>query len=126
MRQIYNYRGGPGMLAWALHRLTGLGVVAFLALHIFDIFLVGFGPQVFTFFLFLYRAWPFRILEVFLLFGLLYHALNGLRIILLDFWPATARFHKEMWYVQMIVFLVVFIPLGILMTIPIISELFGV
>ena len=38
------YRGREGMIAWLLHRLSGLGVLLFLVIHIFDIFLMGFGP----------------------------------------------------------------------------------
>ena len=126
MREIYTYRGGPGMVAWALHRVAGVGVAAFLALHIFDIFLVGLGPGLFNDLLFLYKHPLFRTTEIFLLFGLLYHALNGLRIILLDLFPATARFQTQLWYVQMVIFLVAFLPLAALMAVPIVKELFGV
>jgi succinate dehydrogenase / fumarate reductase cytochrome b subunit len=125
MRQIYSYRGGPGMIAWALHRLAGIGIIGFLALHIFDIFLMQFGPDVFNDLLFIYKSAPFRVLEIMLLFGLLYHALNGLRIIILDFFPATARFHAQLWYVQMIIFFLAFIPLAVLMVIPIVKEVFA-
>ncbi len=126
MREIHTYRGGLGMIAWALHRLAGIGIVMFLSLHIFDIFLVGFGPDAFNSLLFLYKQPAFRALEIFLLFGVLYHALNGLRIILLDFWPATARFYRQLLYVQMVILTVVFIPLAALMAIPIVKLVFGV
>jgi succinate dehydrogenase / fumarate reductase cytochrome b subunit len=125
MREIYTYRGGPGMVAWALHRAAGMGVIAFLVLHIIDIFLMHFGPDVFNELLFLYRHPLFRLTEIFLLFGLLYHALNGLRIILLDLFPATARIQVHLWYVQMVIFTIAFIPLAVLMAIPIAKELFG-
>src|SRR5690606_40253944 len=75
--QGLRYRGRQGMWAWLLHRTTGLGILLFLLLHIFDIFLVAFGPEVFNALLFIYRAWWARVLEVFLLFGVLFHALNG-------------------------------------------------
>ncbi len=126
MRELFTYRGGPGMVAWGLHRLAGLGVIAFLALHIFDIFLMHFGPGVFNELLFLYRHPLFRMTEILLLFGLLYHALNGLRIIVLDLFPSTARFQIQLWYVQMVIFLLAFIPLAALMATPIVKELFGV
>lgn len=125
MREIHTYRGGPGMVAWALHRAAGIGVVLFLLLHIFDIFLMQLGPGLFNDLLFLYRHPLFRATEILLLFGLLYHALNGLRIIVLDLFPATARFQIKLWYIQMVIFLVAFVPLAILMAIPIAKELFG-
>jgi len=41
------YRGGAGHWAWILHRLTGLGVLVFLLIHILDTGLVLFGPAVY-------------------------------------------------------------------------------
>lgn len=125
MREIYTYRGGPGMIAWALHRLAGVGIILFLTLHIFDIFLMGAGQDTFDSLLILYRHPLFRTTELLLLFGLLYHALNGLRIIVLDLFPAISRLHTKLWYAQMVILVVVFVPLATLMAIPIIKELFG-
>jgi succinate dehydrogenase / fumarate reductase cytochrome b subunit len=116
---VLRYRGGSGQWAWAIHRAAGLGVLAFLLLHIFDIFLVTFGPGVFNEFLFLYKAWPFRILEVALLFGLIYHAFNGLRIILADFYPVLAKrsIARTMFYVQVALTGVLFAIGGLIMLI---------
>ena len=33
--------------------------------------------------------------------ALLYHALNGLRIIIMDFWPSMTRYHRQLWYLQL-------------------------
>ncbi|MCC7354963.1 MAG: succinate dehydrogenase, cytochrome b556 subunit [Anaerolineae bacterium] len=104
MRAFYKgitYRGREGHWAWMMHRVGGLGVLLFLALHIFDIFLIGFGPEVFNRFLFIYHSPPFRVLIVFLIYGVLYHALNGLRIIIIDFWPSTTRYERQMFWVAM-------------------------
>lgn len=107
---VLRYRGGTGQWAWVIHRAAGLGVLAFLLLHIVDIFLVSFGAGIFSELLFIYKAWPFRILEVALLFGLLYHALNGLRIILADFMPmfASRSTARNLFYLQTVVFGVLF------------------
>ena len=59
------YRGGPNQWAWAIHRVAGLGVFLFLALHIADIFVAAFGATVFNDLLFLYKGPPARILEIF-------------------------------------------------------------
>jgi succinate dehydrogenase / fumarate reductase cytochrome b subunit len=109
------YRGREGQWAYLVHRAAGLGVLAFLALHIFDIFLVAFGPTVFNDFLFLYKGPVARILEVFLLFGLLFHALNGLRIIVQDFFPRLMRYHRSLFYVECVIFTIVFIPAAVSM-----------
>lgn len=103
------YRGREGMFAWLLHRATGLGVLFFLLLHIFDIFLLGFGPGVFNELLFIYRAWWARVLEVFLLFGVLFHALNGLRIIVQDFWPRLWEHERKLVWAEAVVFLPLFV-----------------
>lgn len=96
--QSIMYRGREGHWAWMMHRMAGLGVLLFLLLHIFDIFLIGFGPELFNKFLFIYHSPPFKVLIVFLIFGLLYHSVNGLRIIILDFRPETTRHERKMFW----------------------------
>jgi succinate dehydrogenase / fumarate reductase cytochrome b subunit len=106
------YRGGPNQWAWAIHRVAGLGVFLFLALHIADIFVAAFGPMLFNDLVFLYKG-PFaRVLEVFLAFGLIYHAINGLRITLADFIPRLARLEtaRRLFYGELVVFTGLFIP----------------
>lgn len=124
---VLRYRGGIGQWAWAIHRAAGLGILAFLLLHIVDIFLTTFGPQLFNDLLFLYKGTAARLLEVVLLFGLLYHALNGLRIILADFMPvlASRRIARNFFYVQMVAFLVIFIPAAFFMMYTLPLEQFG-
>lgn len=93
------------MLSWILHRVTGVGILLFLVLHIFDIFLLGFGPDVFNELLFIYSAWWARILEVFLLFGVLFHAVNGARIIIQDFSPRLWRYERQMIWAEVAIVL---------------------
>jgi len=104
------YRVQEGMLAWILHRVTGVGVALFLFLHVSDITLIGWGPKFFNKLLFIYRAPPFRVMEVVLLATVLYHALNGVRIILLDFWAAGAKHQRKLFYGEMALFAVLFVP----------------
>jgi len=96
--QSLRYRGGVGQWAWLLHRLAGVGILLFLILHILDIFLVAFGPETFEKLLFIYHSVVFRPLLVLLTFGVVYHALNGLRIVIIEFWPAATVHHKPLWY----------------------------
>ncbi len=104
------YRGREGQWAWMLHRLTGLGVVLFLVLHIFDIFLMAAGKEAFETFLNLYTAAPFRFLEAGLILAVIYHGLNGTRVILIDFWPQTGRYQKTLWRVQLVLAILISIP----------------
>lgn len=95
------YRGREGHYAFILHRAAGLGVLLFLVLHVFDIFLVTLGEDVFNEFLRLYTHPVARVLEVGLIFGVVYHAFNGLRIIIIDFWPRTTVYARQMWWLVM-------------------------
>ncbi|UCG76189.1 MAG: succinate dehydrogenase, cytochrome b556 subunit [Gemmatimonadota bacterium] len=106
----FSYRGGTGYLLWALHRATGVGVLLFLALHIVDIFLLGFGPELFNELLFLYKAPWARVGEVFLLFGVTFHALNGLRIIVQDFSPRLWAHQRRLVVLEIVVFVIIFLP----------------
>jgi succinate dehydrogenase / fumarate reductase cytochrome b subunit len=109
--QAVKYRGGEGQIAWMLHRVTGIGVFLFLAIHIVNIFLMWFPPGVFNSVLFLYHSVPFKLLSIFgLYFGLLYHAINGIRVIIVDVWPAAGRYQVPLWRVQIVIFLIIYVP----------------
>ncbi len=100
------YRGREGHYAFILHRVAGLGILAFLVLHVFDIFLMAFGEDAFNDFLALYTHPIARVAEVGLIFGVVYHAFNGLRIIIIDFWPATTVYSRQLWWLVMVITLV--------------------
>ncbi len=109
------YRGQSGMWLWVLHRLTGVGILAFLFLHIADTYLVGLGPSYYNDLVFLYKNWVFRILEWVLVGAVLFHALNGIRIILLDFWESGINRHKQLYYLTVILFVITWLPAGYFM-----------
>lgn len=109
------YRGGIGQWSWAAHRITGILVLAFLFGHIVDTFAVGFGPELYDETIALYKQWWFMPVEVALIAATLYHALNGLRIILFDFWPNLALKQRPFAYAQLVLFLIGFVPAAIFM-----------
>lgn len=116
------YRGREGQIAWMLHRVTGLGIFVFLALHIVDIFLMSFGPDAFDALLFIYHRFFFKLTIVFGLYlGVLYHGLNGIRVVIIDFWPNMGRKQAMLWRVQVGIFAVIYIPSAIFM----LSTMFG-
>ena len=84
---LFRYRGSEGMLAWAFHRISGVAIWAFVVLHVVDIYLVGGDPKAYNELLQIYASPIGRVGETLLGAALLYHALNGLRIIVMDFWP---------------------------------------
>ncbi len=108
--EYVQYRGGVGMLAWAFHRISGVAVWMFILLHVFDIWLAGANRALYDELLQLYASPGGRLGETLLGAGLLYHALNGMRIIVMDFWPAMTRYHRQLWYLVWVGFLVVGLP----------------
>jgi succinate dehydrogenase / fumarate reductase cytochrome b subunit len=119
LTSMLRYRGREGQLSWLLHRVGGLGIMLFLLLHVTDIFLVSLGADVFNSVLFIYKAPPFRVLELFLIFGVLFHAVNGLRIIILDFWPGMGRYERTMVWIESVIVAAVFIPAAVITLSPI-------
>ena len=112
-------RGREVYFAWLLHRVSGVAIILFLFLHVVDTSLVGFGPGVYDTFVAVYRFPPFRVLEVALVGAVLYHGLNGLRIIVVDFVDNTNHIQRQLWWLVWSVFLVLFLPAAFVMLRPI-------
>ena len=107
---LFRYRGGEGMLAWAFHRISGVAIFAFVALHILDIFLVGAAPDIYDTLLAIYATPGGILMEWLLGAAVLYHALNGLRIVVMDFWPPLTRYHRQLWYAVWVLFALIGVP----------------
>ena len=107
------------MLAWAFHRISGVAIWVFILLHVFDIWLAGANPGLYDEVLAVYGSPPGRVGEMLLGAALLYHALNGLRIILIDFWPALTRYQRQLWYLNWTIFAVVGLPVAYIILRPI-------
>jgi succinate dehydrogenase / fumarate reductase cytochrome b subunit len=90
------YRGRSGQWAFMVHRITGFLVVMFLLLHVVDVSLVNIDRELYDDVHELYGNVLLRLFEVGLLGALVFHALNGLRIITYDFFPGAVRRQKEM------------------------------
>ncbi len=116
------YKGGVGQWSWVAHRVTGVGVLAFLFGHIVDTFAVGFGPELYDETIKLYKQWWFTPFEVMLVGAVIYHAFNGMRIILFDFWPHLALKHKTFAYIEVALVAVTFIPAAVFMMRPAIEK----
>jgi len=87
------YRGKSGQWAFVTHRITGFLVFLFLLLHIVDVSLIS-RPRLYDQVHELYGNVLLRLFEVGLLFALVYHSLNGLRIVMIDFFPGSIRNEK--------------------------------
>ncbi len=96
------YKGGGPMLAWILHRISGLGMIVFVSLHVVaSFFTQQMGSDWAIDINIIYESVFF---QLFIVFSVLFHALNGMRIIILDIWPKMIRYQREMTWLQWLVF----------------------
>ena len=95
-------RRGPDAWAFALNRLTGIVLVLYLFVHLAVLSLLARGPDAWDDFLSLVRS-PLALgLEALLVAVLLFHGLNGLRVILVNLGIGT-RARKTLFGVLMLV-----------------------
>jgi succinate dehydrogenase / fumarate reductase, cytochrome b subunit len=77
-------RGELNGLAFYAHRISGAAIFAFLCLHIVDVSLYSFSRSLFNNVHQLYGTEPMRVFECGLLFAILFHTANGLRLMAID------------------------------------------
>jgi succinate dehydrogenase cytochrome b556 subunit len=82
------YRGREGQWAYVLNRVSGLATLLFLAIHILDTATVYFLPSLYDHAIALYRSTPFMVGEIGLVAAVLFHGLNGYKIIYFDLRPS--------------------------------------
>lgn len=103
------YRGKVGMWSWVLHRITGVAIFFFLLVHVLDTALVRLSPEAYNAVISTYKTPLIGLAELGLVAAILYHALNGLRVILIDFWRKGVKYQNVMWWVVVALSLLVFI-----------------
>jgi succinate dehydrogenase / fumarate reductase, cytochrome b subunit len=115
---LFGYRVSWSQLAWFGHRASGLGVLLYLFMHIVETSMVLFGPDVYDAAVGIFKNLPARLGEVVLMAAVVYHALNGLRVIAMDFWPALTAYYRPLTYGVIAATLIAMVPLGIIMITP--------
>jgi succinate dehydrogenase / fumarate reductase cytochrome b subunit len=119
------YRGDLGMWSWVAHRITGVLTFFFLFAHVLDTALVRVSPNAYDKVISLYKNPLVNLMELGLVGAVLYHALNGLRVMLVDFWAKGPRHQKLMLWVIIAVWVVVMIPSAYFMLQYNVEKLFG-
>ena len=104
------YRGREGMWSWVAHRITGVAVFLFLFVHVLDTALVRVDANLYSAVIDTYKTPIVNLLEVGLVGAVLFHALNGVRIILVDFWGKGPKYHRVMLWTIMAIWFAVMIP----------------
>ncbi len=95
-------------LAFALNRLTAVGLTVYLFLHLGVLSLLLGGPESWDGFVRIARSPIFLTLDVVLLFGVVYHMANGIRVALVGMGIGHVR-HKTLFYLLVGVALLLFI-----------------
>ncbi len=119
------YRGGEGMWSWVAQRITGIAVFFVLDVHVVDTALVRVSPEAYDLIIATYKTPIVNLLEVGLVGAVLYHALNGLRVIAIDFWARGPRYQRQMLWTILGVWVVVMLPGTYYMMRHTIDALFG-
>ncbi|MCL4505141.1 MAG: hypothetical protein M1434_03915 [Chloroflexi bacterium] len=100
------YRGGATMWSWMLHRISGVGLIVFVAMHVVSAFLLqNLGSDVGKIYNSVFESWAF---QSFIYFCVIFHALNGARIIVLDTWPKLLPYQREATWLQWLIFIPVY------------------
>ncbi len=109
------YHRFSGSWAWIFHRITGLALTAYICIHIFALSNLqkhkidngrAFNEEMALF------TSPFFLFIEWLLFAfVLYHTLNGIRIVLVDF-ANGARYHKKLHYAVVTIGVIAFFAMG--------------
>ncbi len=109
-------RRGVGSWAFALNRLTGLGLSLYLFLHLGVLSILLQGDSAWNDFVTLVKSPFFLILDVFLLFGLIFHGLNGIRVALVGLGFVTEKQKSLFWGVMVLGILLLFIASWLIFT----------
>src|ERR1700744_2303432 len=107
------YRGDPGMWSWVLHRISGATIFFFLFVHVLDAAMLRVSPQTYNAVIGDYKTPLVGLMEFGLVAAVLFHAMNGIRIILIDFWSQGPRYQRVMLWIVGIVFLLLMVPAGV-------------
>ncbi|OKJ02002.1 succinate dehydrogenase [Streptomyces sp. CB01249] len=113
------------MWSWVAHRVTGVLIFFFLFVHVLDTALVRVSPEAYDDVVSTYKTPIVALLEYGLVAAILFHALNGLRIVAVDFWAKGPRVQKQMLWVVLGIWIV--LMLGALYPVlgHAVRELFG-
>jgi len=92
------YRGKVGMWSWVLHRISGVGIFFFLLVHVLDTALVRVSPEAYNIVIESYKTPVVGLAELGLVGAILFHGLNGLRVIAIDFWSKGTKYQAIMFW----------------------------
>lgn len=101
------------MWAWVLQRITGVSIFFFLFVHVLDTAVIRINPNTYTEIIDTYKTPIIGLMEIGLVFCVLFHAINGIRVILIDFWGNGPKYQRQMLWVVGVVFSILFIAAAV-------------
>jgi succinate dehydrogenase / fumarate reductase, cytochrome b subunit len=113
------------MWSWVAHRITGVLTFFFLFVHILDTALVRVSPEAYDVVIDTYKNPFINLMEVGLVGAVLFHGLNGLRIMAVDFWSKGPRYQRQMLWTIVVVWVIVMVPAAYFMMKHSFEVLFG-
>lgn len=122
LTETLRYRGDIGQWSWVLHRLTGLGVVLFLTLHVIDTSWAVFYPSLYEEAIAAYQSPLFTLGEFGLVAAVIYHAYNGLRIVVFDFNPRWWKHQKQAAFGVLALTALTLVPVFALMMVEVVNH----
>ena len=120
--ETLRYRGKLGQWSWALHRLAGLGVLFFFILHVIDTSWSVFYPELYAKAIAVYQSPLFTLGEFALVAAVVYHGINGFRIVIMDYRPHLWKYQDRAVLYTWLATAIILIPTFILMFMHVVNH----
>ncbi|RPI14448.1 MAG: succinate dehydrogenase, cytochrome b556 subunit [Ignavibacteriae bacterium] len=124
IKENLDYKKESGSWAWIYHRISGIALIGYLFLHIYSVSPLSQGKTAFDSKMASFSSPLFMFLEWLLFAFVLFHSLNGVRIVLVD-WADGAKYHKQLYVYSVIIGIILFLAMGYVMFSHEITKMFA-
>lgn len=123
-KENLDYKKESGSWAWIYHRISGIALIGYLFLHIYSVSPLAQGRAAFDHKMASFSSPLFMFLEWLLFAFVLFHSLNGVRIVLVD-WSDGSKYHKQLYAYSVIIGIILFLAMGYVMFSHEITKMFA-
>ncbi len=125
LRESLRYKGREAQWLWLFHRVSGLGILFYLLIHVFDMSLAYFNVPIHEEMIALFKTPLFSVLELAMAALLIYHAVNGVRVAILDLRPELWVHQQKVTRLSLMVTAILTAPTVVIMLIYTFNANFG-